>query len=155
MESSQLASGDRRVHMKRWVLAVLGTAATAFGAVLALGFFAVVMSPTVMQRFIAAHNKAEMDIVSIDCAVSNFVVENGGRAPQRLEELVTPDEHGRTILKNRTSVPVDPWGTEYGYEPPTANRDYRIFTLGRDRQPGGSGDDADIDNFTIIAVERR
>jgi len=85
--------------------------------------------------FVAARKKAEMDVVSIDSAISNFIVENGGKAPENLEVLVTPDENGRTILKNRTTVPLDPWGNPYGYEPPTSNRDYRVFSYGKDGQP--------------------
>lgn len=42
-------------------------------------------------------------------------------------------------------VPVDPWGTAYQYRSPGANgRDYELMSYGRDRAPGGEGDDADI-----------
>ena len=125
-----------------------------FGSILALGFFSVLMTPTTRNFFVAARRKAEMDIVRICSAVDIYAVESGGRAPETLNLLVTPDENGRTYLKNRTMIPQDPWGHAYGYEPPTSERDYRVFTLGRDGKPGGTGDDADIDNVTIAAKQR-
>ena len=121
------------------VIVIIGLLATA------------VMSNAVRNFFVAARKKAEMDIVSITSAVDIYTVENGGKAPESLEVLVTPDENGRTFLKNRTTVPQDPWNNVYGYEPPTNNRDYRVYSLGKDGQPGGEGDNADIDNYTIVA----
>lgn len=42
-------------------------------------------------------------------------------------------------------VPLDPWGTPYQYRTPGSNgRDYDLLSHGKDRLPGGSGDDADI-----------
>lgn len=42
-------------------------------------------------------------------------------------------------------VPLDPWGMAYQYRSPGANgRDYELSSYGRDRAPGGEGDDADI-----------
>jgi general secretion pathway protein G len=43
------------------------------------------------------------------------------------------------------AIPPDPWGSKYQYQAPGPNgRDYEILSYGRDRAPGGSGDDADI-----------
>jgi general secretion pathway protein G len=105
------------------VIVIIGLLATA------------VMSNAVRNFFVAARAKAKMDIVSIHDAVGTFIVANGGKAPESLEVLVTPDENGRTILKNLTSVPIDPWGNPYGYEPPAGNRDYRVYSYGKDGQP--------------------
>ena len=41
-------------------------------------------------------------------------------------------------------VPSDPWGRPYQYKAPGAKAEFEITSLGRDGQPGGSGDDADI-----------
>jgi len=42
-------------------------------------------------------------------------------------------------------VPPDPWGTAYQYRnPSTTGRDYDLLSYGKDRAPGGTGDDADI-----------
>jgi general secretion pathway protein G len=111
---------------------------------------AAVTSDAVRNLFVATRKRAEMDVVAICSAVDIFMIENSGRAPESLEALVTPDDNGRTLLKNRTTVPLDPWKNQYGYEPPSGGRDYRVYSLGKDGQPGGTGDDADIDNYTIV-----
>ena len=46
----------------------------------------------------------------------------------------------------RKEVPKDPWGAPYQYHAPGAKGDYDLLSLGRDGQPGGSGEDADITN---------
>lgn len=93
---------------------------------------------------------AGVEIASICSALDNFAVENGGKYPESLEVLVTPDEHGITYLKDQTSVPLDPWKNPYVYEPPRGGTGpYRVISYGKDGQQGGEADDADIDNFTI------
>ncbi len=44
----------------------------------------------------------------------------------------------------KKGVPLDPWGNAYQYRAPGGNADYEIVSLGRDGQPGGTGDNADI-----------
>jgi general secretion pathway protein G len=44
------------------------------------------------------------------------------------------------------AVPDDPWGRPYQYRAPGTRSDYDIVSLGRDGQPGGDGDAADLDN---------
>ena len=44
----------------------------------------------------------------------------------------------------KKSVPVDPWGNAYQYRSPGARGDYELVSLGKDGQPGGSGENADI-----------
>ena len=44
----------------------------------------------------------------------------------------------------KKGVPPDPWGHPYQYHAPGATAEYEIISLGRDGQPGGSGEDADI-----------
>lgn len=49
----------------------------------------------------------------------------------------------------RRDVPLDPWGRAYLYRSPgDANpRAYDLLSLGRDGQPGGEGEDADIESW--------
>ncbi|NMG77449.1 type II secretion system major pseudopilin GspG [Aromatoleum diolicum] len=42
------------------------------------------------------------------------------------------------------SVPLDPWGRAYSYTAPGEHGDYDLFSLGKDGQPGGEGENADI-----------
>lgn len=52
---------------------------------------------------------------------------------------------GPYLQKN---VPADPWGQPYRYKAPgDNNRDYDIVSLGKDGQPGGEGDAADVHSW--------
>ncbi|MCB1931637.1 MAG: type II secretion system major pseudopilin GspG [Candidatus Accumulibacter sp.] len=42
------------------------------------------------------------------------------------------------------AVPPDPWGRAYIYRSPGASADFEIMSYGKDGQPGGSGDAADV-----------
>lgn len=48
------------------------------------------------------------------------------------------------------SVPPDPWGQPYIYKSPgTSGRDYDLTSLGKDGQPGGEGESADIHSWEL------
>jgi general secretion pathway protein G len=44
----------------------------------------------------------------------------------------------------KKGVPLDPWGHAYVYRSPGSKAEYEIISYGKDGQPGGSGDNADI-----------
>jgi len=44
----------------------------------------------------------------------------------------------------KKGVPADPWGNPYQYRAPGAKAEYEIVSLGKDGQPGGTGENADI-----------
>lgn len=46
----------------------------------------------------------------------------------------------------RKAVPLDPWGRPYFYRAPGAKGDFDLMSYGKDGQPGGSGESADIAN---------
>jgi general secretion pathway protein G len=46
----------------------------------------------------------------------------------------------------KKAVPLDPWGSQYIYKIPGERGDYDIVSYGKDRQPGGTGENADITN---------
>ena len=48
---------------------------------------------------------------------------------------------GPYLAKN---VPPDPWGKPYLYRAPGQHGDYDLLSYGRDGQPGGDGDNADV-----------
>lgn len=43
-----------------------------------------------------------------------------------------------------SDLPPDPWGHPYVYRTPGEKSEYVVLSYGKDGQPGGSGDDADI-----------
>jgi general secretion pathway protein G len=49
----------------------------------------------------------------------------------------------------KKTVPFDPWGRPYVYKSPGAvnPQGYDLLTFGRDGQPGGTGEDADITSW--------
>lgn len=44
----------------------------------------------------------------------------------------------------KKDVPPDPWGRPYTYRAPGTKGDFDIVSLGKDGQPGGTGENADI-----------
>ena len=44
-------------------------------------------------------------------------------------------------------LPLDPWGKPYNYKFPGEHGDYDLFSYGKDGQPGGTGEAADIGNW--------
>jgi len=57
-----------------------------------------------------------------------------------------PEAHNWRGPYLRKAIPLDPWGRPYAYKSPgEANRDsYDLISYGRDGQPGGTGEDADV-----------
>ena len=49
----------------------------------------------------------------------------------------------------RKAIPLDPWGRPYVFKSPgEVNRDsYDLLSFGRDGQPGGAGEDADVTSW--------
>jgi hypothetical protein len=89
--------------------------------------------------------KARPDLHAIHGALCEYAIRHGGRWPETLDPLVVPDEHEYTLLDMR-SLPVDPWRRPYRYERPTSEdgENGRIYTLGEDGKPGGTGPDRDV-----------
>ena len=60
--------------------------------------------------------------------------------------LVAPPAAGTrwTGPYQKKAVPLDPWGHAYQYRAPGSKGEYDIVSMGKDGQPGGSGENADI-----------
>ena len=120
------------------------TLAELMVVIVIIGLLATLVVPNVVKRLLyATRAKAEADIVAIAQSLDEYAVQNMGRHPDSLEALVTPDSNGHTYLQRET-VPVDPWGNAYVYEPPAGGRKLNVISYGKDGTPGGEGDDADI-----------
>lgn len=69
-----------------------------------------------------------------------------------LRALVEPPNDPRwrgpyLSIASGAAIPRDPWGSPYRYRSPgSQGRDFEILSLGRDRAPNGTGDDADLSN---------
>jgi len=106
-------------------------------------------SPLCTRPAFSSKGKAVADITAIGSALDEYAIANGGKFPGSLDALVTPDVNGQTFLDAR-HLPQDPWGSEYRYEPPGPGQPKpRVYSYGKDGRPGGTGDDADVDNLTL------
>ncbi|HTZ00393.1 MAG TPA: type II secretion system major pseudopilin GspG [Rhodocyclaceae bacterium] len=47
----------------------------------------------------------------------------------------------------KKDVPVDPWGNPYVFKSPGEHGDFDLLSYGKDGQPGGTGEAADITNW--------
>jgi general secretion pathway protein G len=115
-----------------------------------LGLLATLVVPNVIKYLFQANTAVvKSDISQLVQALNSYAVSNGGVFPDSLDVLVEPDENGKTYLQGYTSVPRDPWKNEYVYEPEQGGQDFRVISYGKDGQPGGEGEDSDIDNITM------
>lgn len=47
----------------------------------------------------------------------------------------------------KKAVPLDPWGEPYVYKYPGEKGDFDLFSLGKDKRPGGEGENQDLGNW--------
>jgi general secretion pathway protein G len=45
------------------------------------------------------------------------------------------------------AVPLDPWGKPYQYKSPGERGEFDLWSFGKDGQPGGSGENADVTSW--------
>lgn len=138
-----------RARSNVWIWLAIG-AAMMVGLVVVLGILATLVVPRVLMKLdVAIQEKTAAELTFLESALEDYAVSNAGRYPESLESLVRPDVNGRTYLEKGERL-LDHWGREYLYDPPETGRPHpRVYTYGKDGFPGGSGDDADVDNFTI------
>ena len=107
-------------------------------------------------RYFAQIGKSEVktataQIVAIGQALDIYRLDTG-RYPSAEQGLIAlenkPDSESKwngPYLKK--AVPLDPWGKPYNYKAPGEHGDYDLFSFGKDGQPGGTGEAADIGNW--------
>jgi len=93
--------------------------------------------------------KAQID--ALDKALDQYRLDTGHYPATEagLASLVArpPNEPRWSGPYLRKTVPPDPWGRAYVYRiPGTQGADYDLLSYGKDGQPGGSGEDADLSN---------
>lgn len=118
-----------------------------------------VMVNVTNRRRDAMRARAVQDLHAIQMALDFYEADNGypPTTEQGLDSLIhkptsppVPHNWNGVYLKNRASVPVDPWGSEYVYVyPGQTNPDgYDLLSYGSDAQPGGTDEfTADITIF--------
>jgi general secretion pathway protein G len=121
--------------------------------VVILGLLVGLVGPRVFERFKKAErHTAKAQIEMLGTAVDTFRLDMR-RYPKELEELVKPPSDSKNwegpYLKK--DLPTDPWDHPYIYKcPGDEGRDYDILSYGADGQPGGDGENADINNWESL-----
>jgi general secretion pathway protein G len=94
---------------------------------------------------------AKSQIESFSRALGAYRIDVGSypSTEEGLNALVTkPTDSAKAIKWNGPYLvkapPADPWGKPYLYRSPAAKSDYELSSYGKDGQPGGTGDAADI-----------
>lgn len=123
--------------------------------VVILGILASIVVPKIIGRPDEARLvKAKQDILAIQNALDLYKLDNGfyPSTDQGLPALVAKpntNPNPRNWKPYLKSLPQDPWGRDYLYFSPGQHSEVDIFTLGANGQPGGTGIDAEIGNWTI------
>lgn len=122
-----------------------------------LGILAAVVAPRIFnQPGKARIAKAKTEISGIQSALQMYQLENYNfpTTDQGLLALVEkptgePEAPNWQDGGYLPKLPKDPWGRDYLYVSPGENSEIDIYTLGRDGQEGGEGEDADIGNWNL------
>lgn len=118
----------------------------------------------VLPKFLGQEDKAKAEVAktqirALESALDAFKLDNGfyPGSDQGLDALIKMPEVGRIPSKWREGgylkparIPKDPFGGDYIYlSPGSENREYEIISYGADKEPGGDGNNKDIESWTI------
>lgn len=117
-----------------------------------LGLLAGLVGPRYFNQLGKSEIKvARAQLEGLVKALDIYRLENGHypSTEQGLQALVVapgdaPKWDGPYLQKG---VPLDPWGRQYIYRAPGENGEYDLLSLGKDGQPGGDGDHAEITSW--------
>jgi general secretion pathway protein G len=124
-----------------------------------LGILAGLIIPRIMGRPEEARRmKARVQIESIETALKLYKLDNGSypATDQGLQALIEAPTVGQLPRAWREGgylekgkVPKDPWGNEYVYLSPGVYGDYDLSSYGPDGEPGGEGEDQDVNSWEL------
>ena len=124
--------------------------------VVIIGILAATVGPRVFGNVYKAQKAAvEADLRTIEGALKGYRLDNFvyPTSEQGLRALIEqPNDPSLTNYQSggyldANEVPKDPWGREYVYLNPGQRGEIDVYSLGRDGQQGGEGEDADIGNW--------
>ncbi|WP_223463928.1 MULTISPECIES: type II secretion system major pseudopilin GspG [unclassified Pseudomonas] len=117
-----------------------------------LGLLAGIVAPKYFAQLGRSEVKvARAQIEGLSKALDLYRLEVGHypSTEQGLQALVTApaDEPRWTGPYLQKKIPQDPWGHNYSYRYPGENSEYDLLSLGKDGQPGGEGENAEVTNW--------
>lgn len=106
----------------------------------------------VQQTFFGETDRArlrsiQVELKNIQSACERYAVNNNGRWPRDMEELIQVEEGGDRYL-DTDEVPTDPWNNPYRID---RNQDGRFVVI-CDGPDGSAGTDDDIDTINVKKV---
>lgn len=117
-----------------------------------LGLLAGIVAPKYFSQLGRSEAKvARAQIEGLSKALDLYRLEVGHypNTEQGLQALVTaPSDEARwsgPYLQKK--VPQDPWGRNYIYRQPGENGEYDLLSMGKDGQPGGDGENAEVTSW--------
>ena len=117
-----------------------------------LGLLVGIVGPRVISYLSSAKSDtARLQISQMGAALDLYMIDVG-RYPSQSEGLealvVEPSgvEFWNGPYLSSDTVPLDPWGGEYGYNIPGDGKPFDLFSLGADGTEGGEDDNSDIFN---------
>jgi general secretion pathway protein G len=122
------------------------------------------LAALVLPKFLGQEEKAKVQVTktqirALEGALDAYKLDNGfyPTTDQGLDALITKPVVGRIPDKWRDGgylkparIPKDPWGKDYVYvSPGSEGREYEITSYGADGEPGGEGNNADINSWDL------
>ena len=124
-----------------------------------LGILAGLIIPRIMGRPEEARRmKARVQIESIETALKLYKLDTGSyptteQGLQALVELTQVDSLVKNWRKGgyleRGKVPKDPWENDFVYLEGGESGDFQLSSYGKDGEPGGEDENADINNWEL------
>lgn len=123
-----------------------------------IGFLASIVGPQVIGRVGKARTvSAQNQLGTFDTALEQYYLDNGTypTTEQGLQGLyakpgISPVPKNWNGPYVQREIPKDPWGNPYIYKCPGEHnpKSYDVYSYGKDGQEGGTGESADITNWT-------
>jgi len=116
-----------------------------------LGLLASLVGPRMFGKLGMAKQKtAKTQIEMLMSALDSYRLDVGEypSSQEGLDALVqNPGVEGWAGPYLAKAVPNDPWGNPYYYENPGQHGEVDIYSYGADGQPGGDGENADVNSW--------
>jgi general secretion pathway protein G len=118
-----------------------------------IAMLAALVAPQVIRYLGQARtDTASAQLKNVESALELYYLDNSQypTSEDGLTALVTAPASAKSwrgpYLKRKDGL-TDPWGKPFAYKFPGENGQYDVFSLGRDGQPGGDGEDKDLTSW--------
>ncbi len=109
----------------------------------------------VAPRYFAQVGKSEVKVAraqirALEDALDQYRLDVGRYPATQVGLAALNEEVGEARWQGpylKKTLPNDPWGHPYQYQAPGEHGEYDLWSTGRDGQPGGAGEDADITSW--------